>query len=395
MKFITIFSHYKMFFFAMLIIEVSLFSLLFWEKQNHIKDIITGTTNNYIHQINYDFWIEFFSLSMVMLLLFANYLRSKIFRQKLKNQNKKLSLAKTKLKTIIDSQNNMIVITDGEKMIDMNKKVVDFFGFTCVDEMISSHSCICTFFLKHKNYFYLDRVPKDVDWISYIQTLPSDKRVVNMIGVDMEAKAFQIHVDHYGSEGGSILTFNDITEILIQQKVLEHKAQHDCLTGIYNRQKIDEVLHKLCKFSGRRKEEIGLIMFDIDHFKKVNDNYGHDVGDEVLKEITNFVKKSIREGDIFGRWGGEEFVIILRHTNIEDTHKKALRLCKSIENFQKEGIPKITISIGLTKLNKNDHPKSLLKRADLALYQAKAQGRNQAIRFSKELQTKNILSKSL
>ncbi len=385
MKFITIISHYKMLFFTLLVIEVSLFAILSWEKQNHIRDIVTGTTSNYLHQINYDFWIEFISISMVLLLIFIQYLKDKIFRQKLKQQNKKLSLANTQLKTIIDSQNNMIVITDGEKMIDANKKVIDFFGFSSVDEIVSKYPCICTFFLKHKNYFHLDLVPKDRDWINYIQTLPSEQKIVNMIGADMEAKAFQLHISRYGNDGGSIITFNDVTDILIQQRVLEYKAQHDRLTNIYNRQKIDEVLHKLCKYSGRRKEEVGLIIFDIDHFKKVNDNYGHDVGDEVLKAIANLVKKSIREGDIFGRWGGEEFVLILRHSGIEDTYKKASRLRKSIEDLKKDNLPQVTISIGLTQLIKNDKPKSLLKRADLALYQAKKQGRNQVISFDKDM----------
>ncbi len=347
--------------------------------------LITLSYGKYLNQISHNFWIAFLSLGMMIMLIFTRYIKGRMFKQKIERQNKKLSLANFQLKTIIDSQNNMIVLTDGIKMVDANQKVLDFFGFTSINEMIHSYQCICNLFLKHKDYFHLNHVPKDTNWINYMQILPFEQRVVNMIGKDMISRAFQVNIAEYGNGSGAVISFNDITDVLLRQRDLKYKAEHDRLTDIYNRQKIDEVLHKLCQFSSRRKEMVGIIMFDIDHFKKVNDNYGHDIGDEVLKAIATLVKNNIREEDIFGRWGGEEFILILRHTTLEDTYKKALRLCKDVEKFHRENIPHITISLGVTSLYKNDHTKSLFKRADLALYQAKKQGRNCVVCFTEEI----------
>lgn len=149
------------------------------------------------------------------------------------------------------------------------------------------------------------------------------------------------------------------------------------MTNIYNRQKTDEILLNICKYSNRRKERIGLIMFDIDHFKSVNDHYGHDIGDEVLVCITKLIRANIREEDSFGRWGGEEFIIVIRHSTLEDTVKKAENLRKILEEFKPQSIPSVTASFGVTMLKAGDSAKTILKRADIALYKAKKCGRNQ------------------
>ncbi len=350
--------------------------------------LITLSEGKYIEQISYNFWIAFITLGMMLAFIFRRYMQERTFKEKIKVKNKKLSLANLQLKTILDAQKDMIILTDGVKMVDTNKKVLDFFGFDSLDTMIDRYQCICNFFLKHKEYFHLDLVPEGTDWIHYVQTLPLEKRVVNIVGKDMVARAFQVNITHYDHDSGAIISFSDITDIVLQQRMLEYKAAHDQLTDIYNRQKIDEVLETLCLYAGRRKESVGVIMFDIDHFKKVNDTYGHDAGDEVLKVLATVVKSTIREGDIFGRWGGEEFILILRHTTLEETEKKARRLCQKVEKFKREDIPQVTISLGVTSLYGDDTPKSLFKRADLALYMAKEQGRNRVITFSKELNEK-------
>jgi len=285
--------------------------------------MVIYAADKYLMQIRDNFYILLSVLSVILAMLILWYIKVKSFRKSIELQNNRLELTNRRLKTIIDSQENMIIITDGVRMIEANAKVLRFFGFSSFEQFVRRHRCICDFFLKHKEYFHLARVPKNRQWIEYMAELPPEKRIVTMVGIDMEAKAFQINISRYGDNGSSIITLNDVTDMLIQQKILQYKAQHDRLTDIYNRQKIDEVLEKICGYSRRRKEEIGVIMFDIDHFKRVNDKYGHDTGDEVLKRVSQLIKKNIREEDIFGRWGGEEFIIILRHTNIENSHKKA------------------------------------------------------------------------
>ncbi len=332
------------------------------------------TSENYLSQILHNFWITYVVVTITVAIILIRYSMD----IKTKDENKNLNLANQKLKNIIDSQNSLIVIVDNENMLEVNAKVLEFFGFTSLEEMKIHNQCssICKCFVRHKDYFHLGLVPEGESWIDSLKSLPEKKQIVNMIGKDMEAKAFQAKINKYASNSNSIITFSDITDIIIEQKLLEHKALHDKLTNIYNRQKIDEVLSKVCQFSSRRKEEVSIIMFDIDHFKSVNDTYGHDVGDEILINLANLIKDKIRDDDIFGRWGGEEFILIMRHANLEDAYSKAQRLKTAIQEREHAGLPKITASFGVTTLQKEDSPKTLLKRADIALYDAKSNGRN-------------------
>jgi len=338
--------------------------------------IVTVMDGKYLKQMKNSFNIAFISLSMIITLLFMRYAKRKEFRKKIQQQNRELSLANKRLKTIIDSQNSLIVIADNDQMIEVNQKVLDFFGFDSFDEMIKINRCICSFFIKCKECFHIDQIPENSGCVNHLKSLKKKHRIVNMISKDLEVRSFQINIDNYDKNGSSIITFNDITDILLKQKLLEYKAQHDQLTNIYNRQKTDEVLLNICKYSNRRKEKIGLIMFDIDHFKIINDRYGHDIGDEVLKNIAKLIQSNIREEDSFGRWGGEEFLLIIRHSDLEDTVKKAESLRKILENFKAENIPYVTASFGVTQLKAGDSAKTILKRADIALYKAKKNGRN-------------------
>ncbi len=336
------------------------------------------TSENYLSQILHNFWITYIVATISIAALLIRYSMD----VKTKDENRSLNLANQKLKSIIDSQNSLIVIADNDTMVEVNAKVLEFFGFSSLKEMQKHNQCksICKQFVRHKDYFHLGLVGEGESWIKCLKARPEKEQIVNMIGKDMVAKAFQAKINKYDSNNNSIITFSDVTDIIIEQKLLEHKSQHDKLTGIYNRQKIDEVLIKVCHFSERRKEKVSVIMFDIDHFKSVNDTYGHDVGDEILINLTDLIKSKIRDEDTFGRWGGEEFILIMRHTNIEDAYNKAQRLKIAIQESGYSSLPKITASFGVTTLYKGDTPKTLLKRADIALYDAKNSGRNCVIK---------------
>jgi len=166
-------------------------------------------------------------------------------------------------------------------------------------------------------------------------------------------------------------------ELVIQERESElmHEANYDSLTQIYNR----NIFHRLIKEKIERVEEsrkpFVLIMLDIDHFKKINDTYGHLVGDNILKSMTQLIKSHIRESDVFARWGGEEFVLsfnvpILKGVEI------AQNLRKHIDEYVYESVGNITCSFGVTEFRLNDDIDSMLKRADEALYEAKNGGRN-------------------
>ena len=125
------------------------------------------------------------------------------------------------------------------------------------------------------------------------------------------------------------------------------------------------------------------MLFDLDHFKLVNDNFGHDVGDKVLKRVTDAVSKIIRSYDIFARWGGEEFVVLMPNTTEAEAVLAAEKIRKAVEDIIHPDIEKITISIGIAIWEADDDVDQIFVKADKALYTAKNQGRNRVMVYKK------------
>lgn len=165
----------------------------------------------------------------------------------------------------------------------------------------------------------------------------------------------------------------------IQRDLLTRMATHDQLTGLYNRHFLMETASKKIAYAQRHHSSISLLILDIDHFKKTNDNYGHPFGDRVLQEIGALLKKFSRMEDIVTRFGGEEFVILFDACPLQNALDKAEQLREQIAQLKPDG-HKITVSIGLTEItSEQDSLEQMIKRADQALYQAKKQGRNRVI----------------
>lgn len=170
------------------------------------------------------------------------------------------------------------------------------------------------------------------------------------------------------------------SEQLKQQLETERQQTlRDALTGIPNRLAYDERIEiELARFK-RIKEAFALMVWDVDYFKKINDTYGHASGDRVLKVIANLLSKQIRESDFIGRYGGEEFVIILPNTDLDGARQLAEKLRATVEQAEfhfRETPVKITASCGIALVNEHDSVESVFGRADTALYAAKAAGRN-------------------
>lgn len=160
---------------------------------------------------------------------------------------------------------------------------------------------------------------------------------------------------------------------------LEGLATTDSLTQISNRYALMNRLKEEIDRANRFNDDFVLIMFDIDFFKKVNDEHGHDVGDKVLQELSTLVFNEVRSVDLFGRLGGEEFLIIMPNTTTTVAHQSAERIRQIIENYVFENELKITISLGIANYRRDQKISSLMKMADLALYQAKESGRNKTV----------------
>lgn len=184
-----------------------------------------------------------------------------------------------------------------------------------------------------------------------------------------------------------------INRAIVYAEILKH-ATLDALTGFYNRRQLEERIKQETAKAKRQKTPLCAIMTDIDFFKRVNDIYGHAAGDLVLKTVSKTIRSQLREYDIAGRYGGEEFVILLPFTKTDEAVMVAERLRKAIEN-KKIDISKVnldtpnkiinvTISSGIYELKNSDAADKLLKKADKALYEAKETGRNKVVVNSNE-----------
>jgi len=170
--------------------------------------------------------------------------------------------------------------------------------------------------------------------------------------------------------------------ILERTQELQHLANFDTLTGVYNRRLFNECFEKEKLRAYRYQQPLSLIICDLDHFKQVNDRYGHNEGDRVLKDTAEVFKKTLRNTDIYARWGGEEFVILLPHTDLGAAEQVADKLRLAINQIEvHEKLPNLTASLGVSTWLCEEQSVNLFKRADDALYQAKQSGRNRVCSF--------------
>lgn len=175
---------------------------------------------------------------------------------------------------------------------------------------------------------------------------------------------------------GAVVNAVDITKNREMQEKLKHLSVTDQLTGIFNRVRfcdaLDEEIKKLLIYGA----ELSVIMFDIDNFKRINDTYGHDTGDKVIVRLVGIVKSCIRDSDIFARWGGEEFMILVPDADLDIAFNLAERIREKIASRPFEGVGLITCSFGTAQFISGETGDAFTKRADQALYKAKTTGRN-------------------
>lgn len=180
------------------------------------------------------------------------------------------------------------------------------------------------------------------------------------------------HNNRYVGTGSAV----DITEIKYLQKELKRKATYDNLTGAVNRQSFEEVYQKEINRADRYGTKTSILFLDIDHFKLINDKFGHLTGDYVLKELTKLIKSHLRSPDTYVRWGGEEFIIFAPETDEEGSKKLADKIRDRVENYHFDTVENLTISIGVATRKENEPMEKLINRADKNLYKAKEGGRN-------------------
>lgn len=170
-------------------------------------------------------------------------------------------------------------------------------------------------------------------------------------------------------------------QLILKNKELEILNSIDSLTRVYNRMKIEVDLRQIIQTFKEKNRPYCVALLDIDHFKKINDNHGHLVGDKVLKSMATIMKNILQEKGTIGRWGGEEFLILLHNTTLEEGYVLIQEMLHAIRNFSFEGSQKVTCSLGISELQEEDCVESIVGRVDKALYVAKNSGRDRVERI--------------
>lgn len=165
-------------------------------------------------------------------------------------------------------------------------------------------------------------------------------------------------------------------ELIVKNRELERLSMTDRLTGLCNRMRLDAVVAEEIARSNRYQSKFSLILLDVDKFKSVNDTFGHQAGDSLLVEIAQVLDSHVRETDVVGRWGGEEFLVVCRESPLDASHAIAEKLRQAIELREYEIVGGRTASFGVAAYQAGETAHAMLARADQALYRAKSRGRN-------------------
>lgn len=312
-------------------------------------------------------------LSVIALFL---YLNNKRLNFLVKKQTKELKEFAEHFHQMMEMQQNMIVLTSVKSPEYANTAFYDFTGFDSMEDFFNMHTSVHELFIPFDFYFHAGKIKDHENWIHALNILSDNKRIVSMEDRHNIPHAFAVSVTPFDDQR-YILSFSDISSTMQDFIDLGNKATHDQLTGAYNRAFLESKWEKIVHKIGSLEKELYVIMLDIDHFKNVNDTYGHDRGDSVLKYFVKVLSESIRNDDILIRWGGEEFILLISVTSKEKSLQIAEHLRHMVETANFEEIEYLTCSIGVALYRNSENISETIKRADNALYKAKLNGRNQ------------------
>jgi len=276
----------------------------------------------------------------------------------------------TYIKSFIEYNNDITVITSDTEIMAINQEGLNFFHFKTVKAFKKRHKYLSKLFIE------LDaddtKYVEGINWVTKIDKMQNIK--IEMHNEKLK-QIFYMNVSKM-KKNRYLVVFHNISRVIAEKEAITKVAENDELTQIYNRSKFNNILSMTLRNSAIYGDIFTLILLDIDHFKNVNDTYGHNVGDKVLIQLSSLIKSQLRSHDTFARWGGEEFVILSENSTKHDVYALAERLRKCIETFPFDTVEHISCSFGLSEYIENDTAISLLKRADDALYEAKENGRN-------------------
>jgi len=291
--------------------------------------------------------------------------------------------SKDSIKDFLNLQTNIAVIATNDKTLFINKAGLDFFGFKSVGEFQKHIKSVNRLFLEEDSC--ISRYSHGKHWLEKIY---NSKQKLAKVKIKTPADRimdyyFYIQVSKLKKET-YLLIFTNITKLESDKDLIRKLADYDPLTNIYSRVKFNEIFPQYIDRALMYNERFSIIIFDIDHFKSINDNFGHHIGDRVLIELTSLVKsvlkdKNMRKNSVFSRWGGEEFIILLQFATKEEAKKIANILREEIRSYKFPEVGRVTCSFGVTQFRVTDTLTDIFHRADEALYEAKEAGRDRVI----------------
>ena len=349
---------------------------------------ITLDTTNYTEVVKY---IEdnIFNLRVLLIFLLFSLLwlihkqfqSNKHLQETVAKRTKEILSTKILLQEVLDSDLSFLMVSDEKEIILANKTMLDFFNVNSLEEFKKNHEHISDVFVQVDDNDFLSTYIDGEHWISYIHKEQDKRQLKVLMRFDGEDKYFKPHTKEIIIENKklNIIIFDEITKELERIRILKDKASKDSLTKLFNRGKFDDVLSQEILLANTIQAPLSVIFVDIDHFKAVNDTYGHDAGDSVLVELAEILTQTTRNGDFIARWGGEEFIITLQSTNALRASIIAEKIRENVEQYSFTNGGNQTISLGVSEYIFNESKESLLKRVDEALYKAKGSGRNRIV----------------
>ncbi|MBF0190672.1 MAG: diguanylate cyclase [Magnetococcales bacterium] len=279
---------------------------------------------------------------------------------------------------ILDIQPNLLLVTNNERLEYINRAFLKLLGFETLEEFLASGTHLGTRLLTREGQ-PLDPDRQPGEWIHTLLTLSQEHGIVHLRGADPQqttSTPFAVTFNALPELNRYIFSFSDVTHLEKEKQQLEVQAFTDALTGTCNRARLQEVLNTELRRAQRYELPLSIVLCDIDHFKQVNDRFGHQIGDDVLRQVSSLMAANIRAEDILARWGGEEFMIVSPQNDVENMRQLAEKLRVILETTRFPVVQNITCSFGVAQRQDDDTIRTLTERADKALYAAKSAGRN-------------------
>ena len=289
----------------------------------------------------------------------------------------KIEMEIEKINSILDAQENIVIVTNKEEITNINKKFLEFFGIESFEKFKEAKKDIFDLFHEEFGFITRNQMEKQECWLKYIKELPEIDRIVKIKNHKNEERLFTINIDYYeNKEHYYIFSLTDITSIKEKANLLEYQSSHDKITGLFNKNKFDEFYEKEVKRSKRYKNDLSIILFDINDYREILEIHESSIGDIILKEISQIMSHCIREQDISARWGGEEFLVLLPQTNLEGAQIVANKINTTVfEHLFTEKQLKLTASFGVTELKEDDDERIFMSRVNKLLFESKNKGK--------------------